>query len=241
MLFGTLQARRSASPPMKKNGFSHINRSLWLFALIVMLSTMGVYWLVFHEVVSILRTQPQLSEALSQTYPSNSTDSQSILKVRLIFILSAGLLAILLLSIIWVRMTAWQLKKPIHAIRHAVLRMAQGKLNETVSINSIDELGQIGGGINELAANLQELLLYIWKQSGQCMASLETMQNHLDRCDDPVLEAELRESLRHLTASVEDLRLMANAYVFYDVCLEGDRAQAINLINIKKPPASVPL
>jgi hypothetical protein len=47
--------------------------------------------------------------------------------------------------------------------------------------------------------------------------------------------------LRHLTASVEDLRLMANAYVFYDVCLEGDRAQAINLINIKKPPASVPL
>lgn len=226
---------------MKKNGFSHINQSLWLFALIVMVSTIGVYWLVFHEVVNTLRAQTHLSDALSQTHPSNSTDFLSIVKVRLIFVLGAGLLAILLLSIVWVRMTARQLKRPIHAIRHAVLRMAQGKLNETVSIDSIDELGQIGGGINELAANLQELLLYIWKQTGQCMAALETIQNHLDRCDDPALEAELRESLRHLTASVENLRLMANAYVFYDVCLEGDRAQAINLINIKKPSASVPL
>jgi methyl-accepting chemotaxis protein len=235
-----MQARRSASPLMKKNGFSHINQSLWLFALIVMLSATGVYWLVFNEVVSTLRTQAHLSDALSQT-PSNSTDTLSILKVRLIVVFGAGLLAILLLSILWVRMTARQLKRPIHAIRHAVLRMAQGKLNETVSIDSIDELGQIGGGINELAANLQELLLYIWKQTGQCMAALETIRNHLDRCDDPALETELRESLRHLTASVENLRLMANAYVFYDVCLEGDRAQAINLMSVKKPPASVPL
>ncbi len=227
---------------MKKNGFSHINRSLWLFSLIVMLSTTAVYLLVFHEVVSTLKTQALLPAALSQSpQPVNPTDSLSSLKIRIILILSTGLLAIFLFSIIWARMAARQINRPIHAIRHAVLRMAQGKLNETVSIDSIDDLGQIGGGINELAANLQELLLYIWTQTGQCMTKLEIIQEHLDRCNDPVDGAEMRESLRHLTAAVENLRLMANAYVFYDVCLEGDRAQAINLMNINKPPASVQL
>jgi methyl-accepting chemotaxis protein len=149
-------------------------------------------------------------------------------RIRILFLLSVGLFAIFLMSIIWLRATMRQINRPIHAIQHAIDRLAQGKLNETVMIESGDEFGQIGSGLNELAANLQELLLYVWKQTGQSIALLDQIKHKTDLPDqNESIVAEQREKMEQVVRSIESLREMAKAYVFYDVSLDGDKAIAI--------------
>ena len=130
----------------------------------------------------------------------------------------------------------FQINRPIHAIRRAIYRLAQGKLNETVTIDSTDEFAQIGSNINELAANLQELLLYIWKQTGQCMSTVGKIGDNLDHQVDPAVLGETKEQLEELLSAIENLREMAKAYVFYDVRLEGEQAIAINRPGQETPP-----
>jgi len=144
------------------------------------------------------------------------------IKVHILFILTVSLLAILFLTFAWLRFSVQRINVPVYAIRRAVYRLAQGKLNETVSIDSNDEFGQIGANINELAANLQELLLYIWKQTGQCISHLDEIKGHSNQNDD------LIRHIHELTSAVENLREMAKAYVFYDVRLDGEKTLAIN-------------
>ena len=160
-------------------------------------------------------------------------------ELGIILILSGGMAAIAGLGYTWYRITSRKFEQPIRVIQRAVNQLARGQLNETVVIDSPNEFRQIGSGINELAANLQELLLYIWKQTGQCLAWLEHIENNPDLHHDRRLTLESLGYLKQLSESIEDLREMAKSYVFYDVSLEGNKAQAINDIgDIGRGPSS---
>ena len=113
-------------------------------------------------------------------------------------------------------------------ILRALEQLARGRLNETVSIETPDEFVRMGASINELAANLQELLLYVWKQTGKCLAMLEHIHNNPDLHHDRRLTLESLGYLKQLTESVDNLREMAKSYVFYDVSLDGNKTEAIN-------------
>lgn len=222
---------------MKNNGSSHINRWLWFYLLSVVFTCAAVYIFVFNEIVNTLAVfTSQIDTATPHTEPIDALVPIKGLELRIALILSAGFLVILLLGLLWQRFCVRRIHRPIRAIHRAVVRMAQGKLNETLSIDTVDELGRIGAGINELAANLQELLLFIWKQSGQCLATLNTIQRLLDESVGDDLEPDLRDSLAQLTSAIEDLRTMAKAYVFYDVRLDGDQAVAVNPLVFKGTP-----
>lgn len=197
--------------------------------LLVVITTVAVYTFVFSEISdSFLMPSgwtADLNPASSQTIPA---DYSSGLNLRVLLLLSAGLLVIIMLSVIWLRMAMHRINRPIQAIHRAVFRLSQGKLNETITIESADEFGQIGSSINELAANLQELLLYIWKQTGQCISSLEQIK-HIPGLQERTASSKITdEHLRELTEAVESLREMAKSYVFYDVRLEGEKTLAIN-------------
>lgn len=80
--------------------------------------------------------------------------------------------------------------------------------------------------------------MYIWKQTGQCRAVLEHIQRLQGDQHNQAVESEVRKSLQQLTAAVDNLRVMAKAYVFYDVHLDGDQALAIDRPASKGPPES---
>jgi len=126
------------------------------------------------------------------------------------------------------RMAARRIERPLHTIERALGQLARGQLNETVVIDTHDEFGRIGAGINEVAVNLQELLLYIWKQTGQCLTLLDQIHNNPELAKDRKLTLESLGYLKQLSEAIDDLRDMAKAYVFYDVSIEGNRTQAIN-------------
>ncbi len=150
------------------------------------------------------------------------------LKISVLMFLVSGLLITAGLGYLWYRIVSRKLESPVRIVMRALDQLARGQLNETVSLETPDEFGRIGASINELAANLQELLLYIWKQTGQCMVLLEHVQNNPDLHHDRRLTLESLGYLKQLTASIDDLREMAKSYVFYDVSLDGNKTRAIN-------------
>lgn len=214
--------------PMKLNGFSYIRRWFWLFMLLVGFTIVGTYLLVFNELSDALALLVHSDADAGLQLPDDPAVFVAELKYRLLLIIGAGCVAAALVSLLWLRIAARAIQRPIRIIQHAVDRMAQGKLNETIAIDTADEFGRIGNGINELAANLQELLLHIWKQTGQCAHSLETLRRGSAYEKGAPSATELQSALDQLAGAVENLRAMAKAYVFYDVRLEGNQTLAAN-------------
>ena len=221
-------------------GLSHIRRWMWLFLLIVVLTSAAAFIMVYNEISSTLDTYQLEASAPSQNNVKASYVGYSGIKLRIILLLTTGYLFILILSVVWLRSAMRQINRPLQKIQSAVSNLAQGKLNETVDISGADEFGQIGSGINELAANLQELLLYIWKQTGQCMNIIDQVRHNAGDCQEEMMRGHADAQIQQLSESIGNLREMAKSYVFYDVRLEGDKALAINRPGKKEPPG-VPL
>lgn len=195
----------------------------------VMLTTTVLYVAVYVEVTSTFSA----FELNAQTVPEINTppappSSFAGIKLRLLLILTGGIIICTFIGYIWIGLAARQLGRPIRTISHAVSKLAKGQLNDTVAIETSDEFERIGSSINELAANLQELLLYIWKQTGQCLTMLEHIQTNPDLRRDKRLTLESLGYLKQLSESIEDLREMAKAYVFFDVSIEGTQTRAID-------------
>ena len=208
---------------MKANGFSYIRKWLWIFLLLVSLTAMAIFLLIYREFNSFTF----IMAGSGNVPPVDVSVHWTTFKLRLLLLLSSGVITIAATGFFWLHITWRRLNKPVRTIDRAVSRLAAGKLNVTVAIESADEFGKIGAGLNELAANLQELLLHIWKQSGQCMALLEKEGARVNpaSCTPPCHAAAAHQQIYE---SIENLREMARTYVFYDVRLEGEQTLAIN-------------
>jgi methyl-accepting chemotaxis protein len=210
---------------MKANGLSHIRKWLWIFLLSVIFITVAIFLLIYHEINAFALTMLSKAEAGA---PAGISTIWAAFRLRLLLLLSGGVIVIGGVGLMWLRIAWRRLNKPVRMIDRAVSHLAAGKLNVTVTVESADEFGKIGAGLNELAANLQELLLFIWKQSGQCLALLQKMDRSADSDPsgntssyDPASAAQIHDALLNL-------REMAESYVFYDVRLDGEQATAIN-------------
>ncbi len=203
---------------------------LFIAMVVSILIYIGIAGMLASETASRVITGPAPKSDLLVALPWPS------LKVSIMLLLASGLLVNAGLGYAWYRISSRMLERPVRIVLRALDQLARGQLNETVSIETLDEFGQIGASINELAANLQELLLYIWKQTGQCMALLEHVQNNPDLRHDRRLTLESLGYLKQLSESIDDLREMAKSYVFYDVSLDGNTTQAINEPGKKSSP-----
>lgn len=195
----------------------------------VMLTTAVLYAVIYVEVTSTFSAFESHARGVPDITASPTTSSSLTgIRLRLLLILTGGIIICTGIGYIWIGLAARQLGRPIRTISQAVSKLAKGQLNDTVAIETSDEFERIGSSINELAANLQELLLYIWKQTGQCLTMLEHIQNNPDLRRDKRLTLESLGYLKQLSESIEDLREMAKAYVFYDVSIEGTQTRAID-------------
>jgi methyl-accepting chemotaxis protein len=207
---------------MKPNGFSHIRKWLWIFLLFVVFITVAVFLLIYHQINAFgVATLSEFEAA------GDLAAGWTAFKLKLLLLLSGGVIVICIAGLMWVRIAWRRLNKPVRIIDRAVSRLAAGKLNVTVNIESSDEFGKIGAGLNELAANLQELLLFIWKQSGQCISLLQKIGRRPDphSCEEALTDNPT--AFAQLNDSILNLRQMAESYVFYDVRLDGEQAVAI--------------
>ena len=211
---------------MKRTRITYM-RKWMLFYLALMLSVTAVLWVMIYLGIAGVLASCALSADAADAAASRQVQWAD-LKIVLVLLLTGGLLMNAGLGYFWYRILSRRFDRSVDTLLRALDQLARGRLNETVAIDTSDEFGRMGASINELAANLQELLLYIWKQTGRCLTMLEHIHNHPDLRHDQRLTMESLGYLNQLTESVDDLREMAKSYVFYDVSLDGNKALAIN-------------
>jgi methyl-accepting chemotaxis protein len=219
---------------MKKIVFTHIHTWLLIFWAIVMATTIATFLFIYTE-ISDTMSSITLAQVPNSSAASNVVEGMpkpdhrlAALKLRIFLLLTGSVVFIGGVGFLWVRMTSRKLGRPVRILSGALSRLSRGKLNETVTLDTRNEFSQIATGINELAANLQELLLYIWKQSGQCLEKIECLEASTGSDGQHRLSAESVAHIEQLNKAVHDLREMAKAYVFYDVYLDGDKTLAAN-------------
>ncbi len=212
---------------MKNNGLSYIQKWLSIYLAVVILFTIVLFLVVYLEVSGTMAALESGQESGAMMSSEKLDKAFTGIRLRMIMILSGGAIACVVLGYAWLRWAVRQMGRPVRTISRAMSKLAKGQLNETVAIETSDEFERIGSSINELAANLQELLLHIWKQTGQCLSLLENIQNNPDLRHDKRLTLEGLGYLKQLSEAVEDLREMAKAYVFYDVSIEGSKTTAV--------------
>jgi methyl-accepting chemotaxis protein len=194
-----------------------------LYLALVLFITMVMWGLIYFGITGMLTAYAPTAEM--------DTAKQlpwADLKIIFLLVLTGGLLMNAGLGYFAYRVLSRRFDRSVVVLLRALEQLARGQLNETVAIDTPDEFGRMGASINELAANLQELLLYIWKQTGECLSMLEYIHNNPELRHDRRLTLESLGYLKQLTESVDDLREMAKSYVFYDVSLDGNKTHAIN-------------
>lgn len=194
----------------------------------VILTTTATFLFAYVQVTRSVSDVLALTGAESSGVLQKGHSQLTGLNIRLLLLFSGAIIVISGIGYLWVGLASRQLNRPLRTISKALSRMARGKLNETVTIDAPEEFSQIATNINELAVNLQELLLYIWKQSGQCLEKLDQLEADGISGENHPMSAAHLDHIQQLYKAVEGLRNMAQVYVFYDVHLEGKRALAIS-------------
>lgn len=211
---------------MKKFSDSYIHRWLVVLWVLVIFTTIATYLVTYVEITRIMEHQLMASGGSGAAITVGKLPQATGLKIRLLLLLSGSTLVIGVAGYVMVRIASRRLNRPLRIISKALSRLARGKLNETVAITEPNEYATIASGINELAANLQELLLYIWKQTGQCLEQLQQIENSIHSSEQSQRRDATLDRILKLNKALDDLRDMAKAYVFYDVHLEGGKTLA---------------
>lgn len=117
---------------------------------------------------------------------------------------------------------------PIKKLGRTAKRMADGHLDETVSIPANDEIGIIGKSINDLAVNQQETLLFVWNHSSHSIRLIERIKINIKTGTDNEEICDVIEVLKLLQQNMEELQSLVRSFHFYDICIDGDKILASN-------------
>lgn len=105
----------------------------------------------------------------------------------------------------------------LNNIRIVAAKMAEGRLDETIPFQRLDEIGAIGKVINDFAANLQEVLLLLWNQTQNCLRQVKKVNKYEIY---PEMMAGMDVNLQQMQNGLEDMQSMIRSFNFYGVCLD---------------------
>lgn len=146
--------------------------------------------------------------------------------------LTEALLTVALICAVSLAGLGWYLYKKLSGsltdLESHTRKLADGNLQELVSpeTTSCKLAGRIGENVNELALNLQEVLLLVWNLSRQDLEALaraetltEAVPNHAQRCS-------LGEELAFMRQDLEEMRNIVRQFEFYNVILQEEKLLA---------------
>ena len=121
-----------------------------------------------------------------------------------------------------------QVLKPLADVKASAQEMTDGHLDRLSRIKRSDEIGRLAETINDLAVNMQEVLLFVWNHSQQSRELLERASEQLEAA--PAAEsaalAAVREDLALLRQDNEELRLIVTSFSYFEIRLEHERMMA---------------
>lgn len=116
--------------------------------------------------------------------------------------------------------------RPLERMRRASEKMSRGCLDEPLPVQGDDEIGQIGELTNDLAMNLQEVLLHIWKHGTDFDRFFKRLDNAFLSRTESDISPEIREDFEAAKQSVRDIREMVRSFELYDIHLDDENVMA---------------
>jgi len=132
----------------------------------------------------------------------------TVISAVLVFTLAGGILII-------IRKVA----KPIDEMGQAAELIAGGPLDVILPDRTFAEIRKVGLLVNDLAMNLQEILLLTWNHTVEHRESLQRLADVLAQPDNGIMATACRTEIAVLSRKVENMRAMVKAFDFYDVRL----------------------
>jgi methyl-accepting chemotaxis protein len=113
---------------------------------------------------------------------------------------------------------------PLDNIETVTRKMAGGRLDELIVLEEGGEFNKIGEQVNDLATNLQEILVNAWSLSGQALHTVDALDEINEKeNENEVLSSKIKIHLNRLRQNVNHLRELVEGFEFYDLSLEEDK------------------
>ncbi len=141
-----------------------------------------------------------------------------------VFIVLTLLLCTQLAAMIYVERNIIQ---PLMHISSATRLMADGHLETLSQLKRSDEIGRLSENINDLAINMQEVLLYAWNHSRESRELLEAISGQLDlsRSTQNPLNG-IRKDILTMRRNNEDLKSIVLSFSYFEIKLEHEKMLA---------------
>jgi methyl-accepting chemotaxis protein len=114
--------------------------------------------------------------------------------------------------------------KPLKELRRTLSRMSQGHLEEPVPRSRLNQIGGIGDLVNDLAADLQEVLLHIWNHTSHDLSLLNRIAAGFGE-DSRVngISPEIRKDFDFVRRDIENMQAMVKAFHLYRVQIVNEK------------------
>ncbi len=113
---------------------------------------------------------------------------------------------------------------PIHRMANAAKAIADGRLDATAPSIPRNEIGQTGASINELAVNLQEVLLHVWHHTSHATTLLGRTEPELAAGGSP--SRSVQKNLEEIRRNIQDVQALVRTFDCYDISLEEGRIES---------------
>ncbi len=144
---------------------------------------------------------------------------------------SVMLVILLLLGLQIAAMMYWRrsIMQPLAEVGAATRLMADGHLETLNQIRRTDEIGLLGENINDLAVNMQEILLFVWNHSKMNHELLENIAGELNVTlkevvsDPEQLSAGIQKDVVEMYRNNEDLKSIVLSFSYFEIKLENEK------------------
>ncbi|MDH3973650.1 MAG: cell wall metabolism sensor histidine kinase WalK [Deltaproteobacteria bacterium] len=141
------------------------------------------------------------------------------LQVRMMILLFIVATSISVTLLIFIKNIA----NPLDDMVLAAKELRDGNLSATVPVMSKDEIGQLGECFNDLAVNLQEVLLFVGAVDHDMTNILEKIEEN--RPEENNENRKLNEQLDLMAEKMDELKEMVQAFDYYNVVYDGEHVK----------------
>jgi methyl-accepting chemotaxis protein len=118
--------------------------------------------------------------------------------------------------------------RPLAEMQAASRLMADGHLETLNHMKRADEIGSLGENINDLAINMQEVLLFVWNHSRLSRDILENIAGDLNfsldmEMPDTIVKNDIQKDVTQMHRNNEDLKSIVMSFSYFEIKLEDEK------------------
>ncbi|WPD20779.1 MAG: HAMP domain-containing protein [Candidatus Electrothrix scaldis] len=118
--------------------------------------------------------------------------------------------------------------RPLTEIQAASRLMADGHLETSNYVKRSDEIGSLGENINDLAVNMQEVLLFVWNHSQSSRDLLENIAQNLNfslekERGGTKIKGGVQKDIIKMHRNNEDLKSIVMSFSYFEIKLEDEK------------------